>query len=194
MSDRRAGDAAPFDELYESDADPWRVRSSWYERRKLSVVLASLPRERYGTALEIGCSIGITTRALSGRCGHVTALDASSRALALARKELGELVGDRVELLEATVPEELPAGRFDLVVLSEVGYFIEPHRVRALADAIPGRLTAGGELVAVHWRLDGDRLATPGDEVHELLAVPGLRQLVSHTEPEFVLEVWRRDP
>ena len=194
MSSRDAwrANADHFDELYGSDADPWQVRSSWYEQHKLAVVLASLPRVRYGTALEIGCSIGVTTRALVDRCDHVTALDASPRALALAAQELGPLVGDRVTLAEATVPEELPGGAFDLVVLSEVGYFIEPVRVDALAAALAQQLEDGGDLVAVHWRLDPHTLATPGDEVHTRLAVPGLREVVSHTEREFVLQVWRR--
>lgn len=191
--ERRRADATPFDELYAGEADPWQVRSSWYERRKLAVVLASLPRERYGSALEIGCSIGVTTRALAGRCDHVLALDASPRALALAARELGALVGDRVELAEATVPEELPRDAYDLVVLAEVGYFVEPARVDALAAALPHRLADSGDLVAVHWRLDPHTLATPGDEVHARLAVPGLRELVSHTEREFVLQVWRRE-
>jgi SAM-dependent methyltransferase len=191
--ERRRADASPFDELYASDTDPWQVRSSWYERRKLAVLLASLPRERYRHGLEIGCSIGVTTRALTARCDHVTALDASPRALALARAELGPLVGDRVELAEATVPEQLPEVTYDLLVLSEVGYFIEPQRVAVLADALPHRLTVGGDLVAVHWRQDADSLATPGDEVHARLAVPGLRELVSHSEREFVLQVWRRE-
>lgn len=191
--ERRLADAVPFDGLYASDADPWQVRTSWYERRKLAVLLASLPRERYRTVLEIGCSIGVTTRALAGRCEHVTALDASSRALVLARAELGPLVGDRVALAEATVPEELPGGTYDLIVLSEVGYFVDPARVASLADALPLRLADGGDLVAVHWRLDADRLATPGDDVHARLAVPGLREVVSHVEREFVLQVWRRE-
>lgn len=185
--------AEPFDELYRRDADPWRVRTDWYERRKLAVVLASLPRERYTAALEIGCSIGVTTLALAARCDHVTALDASPRALELARRELADLPAGGVELVEAIVPEQLPTGRYDLVVLSEVGYFISPRRVDALAAALPHRLTGGGDLLAVHWRLDADRLATPGDDVHRRLGGQGLDELVHHTEREFVLQVWRRD-
>jgi len=186
-------DREPFDELYARDADPWRVRTDWYERRKLAVVLSCLPREHYATGLEIGCSIGVTTRALAGRCGHLEALDASPRALELARQELADLPAGRVSLVEAAVPEQLPAGPYDLVVLSEVGYFIPPARVDALATALPGRLTVGGDLVAVHWRLDADRLATAGDVVHERLGAQGLTEVVGHVEREFVLQVWRRD-
>jgi hypothetical protein len=36
-----------FEAMYRRDEDPWRVETSWYERRKLAVLLASLPRERY---------------------------------------------------------------------------------------------------------------------------------------------------
>jgi hypothetical protein len=40
-----------FVDLYGEGADPWQA-DSWYERRKRSVVLASLPRERYRRAFD----------------------------------------------------------------------------------------------------------------------------------------------
>ena len=46
------GNEPDFDAMYDADPDPWEVETSWYERRKLAVHLASLPRERYATAWE----------------------------------------------------------------------------------------------------------------------------------------------
>ena len=61
-----AGPVIPdFDALYRADPDPWEVGSSWYERRKLSVLLASLPRQHYAVAWEPGCGPGLTTTALA---------------------------------------------------------------------------------------------------------------------------------
>jgi hypothetical protein len=40
--------------------DPWDT-GSWYERRKRALMLAALPQERYGTALEPGCGTGELT-------------------------------------------------------------------------------------------------------------------------------------
>ena len=39
-----------FDALYEADPDPFRVRSSFYEQRKLGLVLDCLTKPFYGAA------------------------------------------------------------------------------------------------------------------------------------------------
>jgi SAM-dependent methyltransferase len=180
--------AEQFDALYRERPDPWDVRGSWYERRKLALVLGALPRERYAHALEIGCSVGATTEALAPRCDRLLALDASAQALALAAPALREHPG--VRLLHASVPAELPVGRFDLVVLGEVGYFLTPDDLAALVAALPDRLTPGGHLLAVHWRRDGQTLPSSGDGVHEALDALGLPRAVHHVEEDFRLDVW----
>ncbi|GAB2674853.1 SAM-dependent methyltransferase [Thalassiella azotivora] len=183
--------SAHFDALHAADDDPWQVRTSWYERRKLAVLLAGLPRERYRDALELGCSVGATTAALAGRCDAVLAVDRSRVALRHAAAALDGVPG--VTLQHAVLPDGLPAGEHDLVVLAETGYFLAPDDVDALARALPSRLAPGGDLVAMHWRHDADRLATPGDEVHRVLDGLGLRALVRHEEDDFLLQVWRLD-
>jgi hypothetical protein len=65
----RGTDVKPpdFEAIYAADPDPWQVESSWYERPKLAVLLACLPRERYRTGWEPGCGIGVATAALAHR-------------------------------------------------------------------------------------------------------------------------------
>jgi LmbE family N-acetylglucosaminyl deacetylase len=63
-----------FTELYAGGNDPWRA-GSWYERRKRAVLLASLPRETYGTAFEPGCGAGELSVELASRCRLVLASD-----------------------------------------------------------------------------------------------------------------------
>ena len=60
-----AADPARFDDTHARRDDPWGVTTRWYERRKRSLVLGSLPDERYGAVLEIGCSIGVVTSELA---------------------------------------------------------------------------------------------------------------------------------
>lgn len=48
-----------FDVRYAADPDPWNFAGSPYERDKYAATLAALPRERYASALEVGCSIGV---------------------------------------------------------------------------------------------------------------------------------------
>ena len=48
-----------FEEMYREDADPWGFETSPYEHRKYAVTVASLPKLRYRSAYEPGCSVGV---------------------------------------------------------------------------------------------------------------------------------------
>src|SRR5690625_87982 len=67
-------DARYFERLYQS-TDLWGYRTRWYEQRKRALLLAMLHRPRYRRGLELGCSIGETTAALSSRCAELVATD-----------------------------------------------------------------------------------------------------------------------
>ncbi len=56
-----------FVDLYASDPDPWRLATSWYERRKYALTVDALPNERYRRAFEPGCSIGVLSELLAPR-------------------------------------------------------------------------------------------------------------------------------
>ena len=65
-----------FDGMYAASPDPWGFESRWYERRKYAVTMALLPAERYRDAFEPGCSIGVMTGLLAGRCDRLLSCDA----------------------------------------------------------------------------------------------------------------------
>ena len=67
-----------LDELHRDAVDPWGVDSRWYERRKRELLLAVLPRARFASALEVGCSTGALTEALSERADTVLGVDDSA--------------------------------------------------------------------------------------------------------------------
>ena len=178
----------PFEDLHTRLADPWQVDDSWYERRKRAVLLAALPDATYATALELGCSVGALTEDLAGRCAQVTAVDLSAAAVARARHRL---VGcDRVTVERRTVPNELPEGPFDLVVLSEVGYFLSPRDLAATVSALePTR--RNGVVVACHWLHPIRGWPLDGAAVHRRLRDAWGRPVVRHHERDFLLEVWQ---
>ena len=178
----------PFDDLHSQEADPWQVDDSWYERRKRAVLLAALPDAGYPTALEIGCSVGALTQDLAGRCQHVTAVDTSAAAVAWARQRLTGL--DRVTVERRTVPEELPAGAFDLAVLSEVGYFLSPRQLTDTIAALEPTRNRGA-VVACHWLHPVRGWPLDGTAVHRRLREAWGRPAVHHLERDFVLEVWQ---
>ncbi|SEP38368.1 Nodulation protein S (NodS) [Methylobacterium sp. ap11] len=154
-----------FDARYAADPDPWNFAGSPYERDKYAATLAALPRERYASALEVGCSIGVLTAALAPRCDALTALDVAEAALAQARARCGDRPGLR--LMRARVPGEWPEGRFDLILLSEVVYYLDAGDVARLAGRVRASLRPDGDVVLVHWTGETHYPLT-GDEAADL--------------------------
>ncbi|HVC74418.1 MAG TPA: class I SAM-dependent methyltransferase [Mycobacteriales bacterium] len=174
--------------MYAGAEDPWGFRSRWYEQRKREVTLAALTRPRYRRAFEPGCSIGVLTAALADRCDEVLAADVDECAVSTARSELARHGHVRVERL--SVPQEWPDGMFDLVVISEVAYYLAPTELEQLLDSAVGSLAPRGTLLACHWRHPVPDYPATGDDVHQrLLARPELSQAVSHVEEDFRLDL-----
>ncbi len=154
-----------LDRLHEEQADPWGTDSRWYEQRKRDLVLAMLPAPRFRVALELGCSTGALAEALAGRAARVVAVDRSVAALATARRRFAE--DARVSVLELDVPQDWPQDlEPDLVVVSEVGYFLSPAELDALVDRIVTTLAPGGVVVLCHWRHQVDGWVLDADDVH----------------------------
>ncbi len=153
-----------FESIYQRDPDPWRFRTSGYEADKYAATLDCLTRPRYRRALEVGCSIGVFTRLLAPRCEALLSIDVSDRALDIARQDCADL--PHVEFRRAAVPAEFPAGRFDLIVLSEVLYYLAEADLHRVAEQVVHALEPGGEVVLCHWLgesdypLSGDEAAT----------------------------------
>jgi trans-aconitate methyltransferase len=94
-------------------------------------------------------------------------IDVSSAALVQARKRLGGREGVRFE--RAALPEWLPPGEFDLIVCSEILYYLKHDAMLASFHGLESHLAPGGSLIAVHRRGKGRSSPLHGDEVHDLL-------------------------
>jgi hypothetical protein len=178
-----------FAELYAGAEDPWRISTGWYERRKRDLVLAALPRERFAVAVEPGCSNGELSVLLAGRCDRLVAWDVVGDAVTRTRARLGDRAG--VEVRQGGLPDDWPDGKADLIVVSELGYYLdEPDLTRAVAAAVD-HLTADGSLLAVHWRHAAEGYPLSGDRVHAVIdAHPALTRLGGYCDEDFLLDVW----
>lgn len=185
--------AGYFEDMYAAAPDPWHLASRWYERRKHALTVAVLTRDRYSSAFEPGCSVGALTALLAPRCDRLLATDRVPAALEVARRRLGDVPGLRLEAM--AVPDQFPPGGFDLVVLSEIGYYLDEPGLDRLLTAATASLVRGGELVAVHWRHPVADHALTGDRVHQRLdSAVGLGRVSRLEEDDFLLEVFTRVP
>lgn len=178
-----------FEKRYQDDIDPWKYRDSWYERRKYAVTLACLPREKYRLVWEPACSIGVLTRALAGRAVRVVASDASPTAVAEARSGVAP---PNVTWQVRSLPDPGPAGA-DLVVLSEILYYLDDSEREQVMQQAWDALDGEGDLIVVHWRSSSEDTYLSGDETHTWLrSRPGWRNVITHLDEEFVLDVFRK--
>jgi SAM-dependent methyltransferase len=197
---RTQGDAQPpaatvsedhFLGMYDAKDDPWDLATKWHDRRKYAVTMASLPRERYRSGYEPGCSVGLLTALLAPRCDDLLAVDCVESAVEQTRAAVREFPQVRVE--QAMLPAELPAGTFDLVVIGDLLYYLSAADLEALLDGLVKRLDEGGDLVSVHFRDRGQGGNYDGFNVHQALAGrDGLDRVVHHEDEWFLLDVFRR--
>ncbi|MBK5001869.1 methyltransferase domain-containing protein [Pseudomonas sp. S31] len=186
-------DAQYFADLYASNEDPWAFRTRWYERRKRDLVMASLPRQCYQRVFEPACANGELSAALAERCAELMCQDLDPTAVGLARDRLALLGNTTVGL--GHLPGDWPGGQFDLIVLSEIGYYLDPTEWLQVIEQSVRSLTYDGGLLACHWRHPIAGCPQDGREVHEMLArhLP-LYRVFRHEEGDFLLEYWACQP
>lgn len=160
------GSFAPeyFDRLYAQKPDPWDFASSPYEAKKYKATLAALPRLRYRHALELGCSIGVLTEQLAQRCETVLAVDVSEAALAEARTR--NRYFPSVSFEQVDLSHSVPNGLFDLILLSEIGYYFSTVDLAKLREKLTRRLAPRGHLLLIHYTGETNYPLT-GDDVHD---------------------------
>jgi len=193
MSERKTLTPEYFEQVYAANDDPWDFTSSEYEAKKYAATLAALPREKYQNAFEIGCSIGVLTERLAERCDELLAVDVSEKALEQAQKRCANLLNVRLRMM--SVPNEIPDEVFDLILISEVGYYLAPADWLAAMRKVFARLANGGQVALVHWTPPVHDYPQTGDAVHDSFAefaADKMRNLKSFREEKYRLDVWEK--
>ncbi len=145
----RSWPAQVFDRLYAERPDPWDLAGSPYESEKYAATVAALEGRTFRRGLEIGCAIGILTRRLAASCGALLGVDFAEAALAQARRNCADL--GHVWFRRGQIPREFPDGEYDLIVVSEVLYFLDHADIEATAARVCAGLAADGVVVLVNY-------------------------------------------
>lgn len=185
-----------FERMYRTTPDPWSFASSQYEQQRYATILEFVPPGSFGSVFEPGCSIGDLTARLADRCGFVTAIDIAEAAVESARRRCAAF--DNVDIRQGSLVDDLPAGSFDLVVLSEVGYYFASSQLVDLGAELASRIEPRGQLLAVHWIGNSTDHVLPGEEVHDVLRahlpMDHIHHEIHRSEERdgFVLDLWRQ--
>ena len=180
-----------FEERYREDSDPWDYEQSDYEHAKYEATLAACGDGPFANALELGGSIGVFTEMLAPRCRSLATIDVATTAAAMARRRLADL--PQVRVIRGAIPEAIPEEQFDLIVASEILYYLAPDDLDHTLALIRARLVRGGRLVAVHWRPPGPERPFTAADVHTRLRDdPWLRSVQGDASGMYLLDALDR--
>jgi SAM-dependent methyltransferase len=180
-----------FEEMYRHNGDPWNFASSSYELSRYDAIARAVCKRRYRHAFEPGCSVGVLTERLATLCERVDAIDISPTAVAVARERCSRFA--HVHLQCKSLDEPNSIDDVDLLVLSEIGYYFEPDRWRALAERLVDSVMPSGTILAAHWLGQSKDHLQDGDNVHDVLRSISCISL-EHSERNegFRLDRWRK--
>ena len=186
-----------FDDLYRRDSDPWRVRSSFYEQRKLALLLACLNAPRYRSVWDPASGVGELATRLAPRTERLLATDASAEAVALTRRHCAGLGQVEVGAHTLPAPPASSGPAFDLVVLAEFVYYLDADDRAATWAMLDAVTAAEAEILSVHWRHHPDDAWLSGQDVQaevvEALTARGWRHRLHHDDRDFVVDGLSRD-
>ena len=179
--------------MYDSGPDPWRIGEGVYEQRKRQILLGCLPAPRFASCFEPACGNGDLSVLLAERCDRLLATDIASPAVERAAARLAGWPGAHARRM--AVPSGWPSDRFDLIVLSEFGYYLPWQDWQSVVSRTAESLSDNWTVVACHWLPDFPERQAATDALHAELAdrLPG-RHILRLQDEDFLLDVFTGRP
>jgi SAM-dependent methyltransferase len=187
------GQAAALEAVYAENADPWASGSPRYryQRRKYEVLAGLLPARRFESALDLGCGLGLFCRHLADHADRVLGVDIAPSALAEAARRNADLPQIEYACHDIlALPEELD-GRFDLVAVADVLYYLSPLPdavLKQMALRVARLLRPGGVcLLANHYFFRADPESRRSRRIHDAFAwCPELQVSAEHRHAFYI--------
>ena len=173
---RDEGTRAAFETVYTESADPWASASLRYRYQglKYDKLIALLPQRRFANALDLGCGLGLLSQKLAMRAEQVLGIDIATAAIDHARRRAAAFSNLEFEPGDImSLPASLD-GKFDLVVIADVLYYLSPLDeavLRSVVRRIADLLSPGGIcLLANHFFFSADRDSKVSRRIHRSFA------------------------
>jgi len=193
MNKKQSLNSDYFKEVYDANEDPWNFETSEYEAAKYAATIAALPKKHYENVLEIGCSIGVLTQLLAQKSTQLLATDISQKALDLASRRCTDL--KNISFQKLNFQKELPDDQYDLIMISEVAYYLSSTDWESAIISLFDRVKSNGNIVLVHWLPEVHDYPQTGDEVHESfekLMKEKMTNVFSNREENYRIDVWEK--
>lgn len=186
-----AVDESHFETMFAASSDPWNYDGALYEADRFERTIGALSDRRYGRAVELGCANGALTARLAPLCDVLLAVDTAPAAIAHARKRLRDT--PHVTICRARLPEGLPTGPFDLIVASDVLYYLGLQGIVELSALLDAAAASGARLLMANWLGDTAARLTGEMAAEALLAMSqGWRRIYADRTPQLRIDVLER--
>ncbi len=159
--------AADFEARYRADIDPWGYTHSAYEQAKYEATLRACGEGPFASALELAGSIGVFSEMLAPRCRRLATVDVAPTAVQAARARLSAY--PQAEVILGAIPEAIPDRSYDLVVASEILYYLPEAALAGTLALLERTMLPAARLVAVHWRPPGPERPRDAAAAHATL-------------------------
>jgi len=179
-----------FENLYRHKRDPWNYEHSHFEREKYLKTLQAIPEE-VETIWEIGCGEGVFTQLLLEKGKRVRGVDISPTALSRARERLKDF-DDRVCLQKLNIAREDIEGTFDLILASEILYYLGGKDVlQPLEEKFFRHLRPFGYLLLCHFYPSGKIIHNLYQENHRFYKV--FEEVTYHPHRDYIITLLKRN-
>jgi SAM-dependent methyltransferase len=129
-------------EKWYTQPNPWGTEGTVTDLVRTEILLDRLKHASFTNTLDLGCGEGVLTNVMSALSRHTLAVDISSRAIERARSRFPGIDFRQGELLDVIIQPDIRAVPFDLILVSEVLYYLQTDEERLAAISGISRLGA----------------------------------------------------